>query len=83
MTSHYRAAQLSDPACDYYRGDPVWFREDQLGHEQPGTVIGRTFGCKPTRYDIETVDGRRFDNITIVRLDEDRMELKRILEGVA
>ncbi len=82
MTKHTRAATLSAPSCTFFPGDPVLIRRHPGAHEEHARVLGRTYEARP-RYDVETADGDRLTEVTIIRLDEEAARLQRIAEGVA
>ena len=68
-----RAETLSAPKCSFLIDDPVFCREGPMGHEFSARVVSRTFCACPV-YDVETPNGDRINGITILRLDESRLE---------
>ncbi len=76
----YRAEMLSAPNCTMMLGDPVFARRHPGDHEFRGRVVGRTFG-RPV-YDVETADGERIKGLTLVRLDEEALAVRRAAQAL-
>jgi len=79
-TEAIRAQTLSAPNCTFMLGDPVICRRGPLDHEFHARVVGRSIGRAD--YDVETADGDLICGLTILRLDEDALHLKRAAEAL-
>ena len=58
-------------------GDYVQAREFPGSHSFPGTVVGRTFGRPPHRYDVRDIEGRVATNVAEIWPDEPRFSAHR------